>query len=208
MLKWLLPQEDRFFVLLKEQAENVLAGCQAFLEMMRKFDNPEGKADKVHQIEHQGDNLRQTIKHALDATFVTPIDREDIHALSKSIERVANFIDGAAKRMVLFKIKKPTSVMLKLGEILERAIQEMCAVMPKLSKPALSEDIRIHLREIDALEKEGDRVYQSAIAILFQEEKDAIKVIKVKEVTEYIENAIDMVDRVGQVVETIVVKHA
>ena len=208
MLRWLLPQEDRFFALITQQVENVLAACQALLDMMRRYENLEEKAERIHTLEHQGDNLRNTIKHALDATFVTPIDREDIHGLAKSIDRINDCIDGAAKRMVLYRIKKPTPPMIKLGEILERCLNELCFVVPKLSSPAMSEDIRVHLRELDSLEKEADRIHQTAIAHLFQEEKDAIKVIKFKEVSELLESAVDACERVGQVIETIVVKHA
>lgn len=112
MLKWLLPKEDRFFALFTEQAENVLTGSRALLDLMRAFTDTEKKAARVHEIEHQGDVLSQTILNSLDATFVTPIDREDIHALASSIDKVLDFIDAAAQRMVLLRLKKPTADML------------------------------------------------------------------------------------------------
>src|SRR5687768_14850798 len=106
MPKWLLPKEDRFFTLFTEQATNVLTGARALLELMRNYTDQDKKAAHIHQIEHQGDNLAHTINNSLDATFVTPIDREDIHALASSIDKIIDYIDAAAKRMVLLKLKK------------------------------------------------------------------------------------------------------
>jgi predicted phosphate transport protein (TIGR00153 family) len=208
MLKWLLPKEDRFFALFTEQAENVLAGARALVDLLRNYENTEKKSAHIHQIEHQGDNLAQTINNSLDATFVTPIDREDIHALAASIDKIMDFIDAAAKRMVLLKVKKPTKEMLELGDLIERCAQELVKVVPKLSNPTFSEEIRIHLNELTRLEKEGDHIHHGALARLFEEEKDPIKLIKVKEVTEFLEEAIDRFERVGHIIESIVVKNA
>lgn len=208
MLKWLLPKEDRFFALFTEQAENVLTGSRALLDLMRAYTDTEKKAARVHEIEHQGDVLAQTILNSLDATFVTPIDREDIHALASSIDKVLDFIDAAAQRMVLLRLKKPTADMLKLGELIERAAQELCRVVPKLSNPTFSEEIRVHLNELVRLEKEGDQIHHAALARLFEEEKDAIKLIKIKEITEFLEEALDRFERAAHVIESIVVKNA
>lgn len=208
MLKWLLPKEDRFFALFTEQAENVLTGARALLDLMRAFTDTEKKAARVHEIEHQGDVLSQTILNSLDATFVTPIDREDIHALASSIDKVLDFIDASAQRMHLLRLKKPTADMIKLGELIERAAQELCRVAPKLSNPSFSEEIRVHLHELVRLEKEGDQIHHAALAKLFEEEKDAIKLIKIKEITEFLEEALDRFERVAHVIESIVVKNA
>jgi uncharacterized protein len=208
MLKWLLPKEDRFFTLFTEQATNVRTGARALCELLKNYTDQERKAAHIHQIEHQGDNLAQTIRTSMDATFVTPIDREDIHALASSIDKVIDFIDAAAKRMVLLRLKKPTSDMIKLAELIERCADELCLVVPKLDNPTFSEEIRIHLNEIVRLEKEGDMIHHNAIAKLFEDEKDPIKLIKVKEVTEFLEEAVDMFERVGHVIESIVVKNS
>lgn len=208
MLKWLLPKEDRFFTLFTEQATNVLTGARALLDLVKNYQDQDKKAASIHQIEHQGDNLAQTINNSLDATFVTPIDREDIHALASSIDKVMDFIDAAAKRMVLLRLKKPTGDMVKLAELIERCAEELCKVVPKISNPQFAEEIRIHLRELTRLEKEGDQIHHGALAKLFEEEKDPIKLIKVKEVTEFLEEAIDRFERIGHVIESIVVKNS
>jgi predicted phosphate transport protein (TIGR00153 family) len=208
MLKWLLPKEDRFFTLFTEQATNVLTGAKALSDLVKNFTDQEKKAAQIHQIEHQGDNLAHTINNSLDATFVTPIDREDIHALASSIDKTIDFIDASAKRMVLMKLKKPTPEMIRLCELIERCAEELCRVVPKLSNPQFSEEIRIHLNEMVRLEKEGDQIHHAAIAKLFEEEKDPIKLIKIKEVTEFLEEAVDTFERVGHVIESIVVKNS
>jgi predicted phosphate transport protein (TIGR00153 family) len=208
VLRWLLPQEDRFFALFKEQVENVLTGARALLDLLRHYENVDHKTTQIHQIEHQGDNLCHAINNSLDSTFVTPLDREDIHALAGSIDRVIDYIDAGAKRMQVFHIKKPTAEMIKLAEYIERCVVELSQVVPKLSNPSYSEVIRVHLAEIVRLEKEADQLHHHALARLFEDEKDAIKLIKLKEVTEFLENAVDMCERVSQVIESIVVKNA
>lgn len=208
MLKWLLPKEDRFFVLFTEQAENVLTGSRALLDLMRAFTDTETKAARIHEIEHQGDVLAQTINNSLDATFVTPIDREDIHALASTIDKTMDYIDASAQRMVLLRLKKPTQDMIKLGELIEHCAQELCRVVPKLSNPSFSEEIRVHLNELTRLEKEADRIHHGALARLFEEEEDPIKLIKIKEITEFLEEAIDRFERVAHIIESIVVKNA
>ncbi|MBI4864611.1 MAG: DUF47 family protein [Candidatus Riflebacteria bacterium] len=208
MLNWFLPRETRFFAMLTEQVENVLVAAKALLDLLHKYENLEEKVENIHQIEHRGDNLCLALNRSLAATFITPIDREDIHALARSIERMNDYIDAAAKRMQLFRIKKPTAAMIKQGELIQRCAAELVKMIPKLSNPTFSEDIRVHIREIDSLEKEGDRVHHTALAELFQEEKDAIKIIKFKEVLEYLEEAIDSCHGVCHVIETIVVKNA
>ena len=207
MLKWLLPKEDRFFGLFTEQAENVQTGARALVDLLRNYTDQEKKAAHIHQIEHQGDNIAQTIANSLDATFVTPIDREDIHALLNAIDKTIDFIDAAAKRMVILRVKKPTKEMLELGDLIERCSSELVRVVPKLSNPTFAEEIRVHLNELTRLEKEGDRIHHDALAKLFEEEKDPIKLIKIKEVTEFLEEAIDRFERVGKVIESIVVKN-
>jgi predicted phosphate transport protein (TIGR00153 family) len=208
MLKWFLPREDRFFGLIHEQAETALSAVRTLIDLLKNYQDVQQKVEKIHQLEHDGDNLFHTINNSLDSTFVTPIDREDIHALSFAMDKVVDFIDAGAKRLVLFHIKKPAPAMLKLAEVLERAVIQLCKAVPKLSNPSFGEEIRVHLTEIEGLEKEGDRIHHSAIAQLFDEEKDAIKLIKVKEVMEFFENSIDMCQRVGHVIESIVVKNA
>jgi uncharacterized protein Yka (UPF0111/DUF47 family) len=109
---------------------------------------------------------------------------------------------------VLLRLKKPTQDMVRLGELIERCANELCLVVPKLSNPSFSEEIRVHLGEIVRLEKEGDQVHHAALAKLFEDEKDPIKLIKIKEITEFLEEAIDSVERGGHIIESIVVKNA
>src|ERR1051325_1391747 len=141
MLKWLLPREERFFFLIKGQAENVLAGARALLDLLRNYENVETKAKQIHQIEHQGDNICQSINNSLNTTYLNPIARADIHALASSIDKVIDYIAAGAKRMLIFRLKKPTPEMITLGELIERCAIELCQVVPKLSNPSLSEEI-------------------------------------------------------------------
>lgn len=207
MLKWLLPKEDRFFALMKEQADVVLAAARLLKELLHRYEDVEEQTRKIHDLEHQGDNMALSIRNSLDSTFVTPIDREDIHGLTAMVDHVLDFIDAAAKRMIIFRLKKPTPEMIELGDILERTVLEIDQLIPKLSNLGQSEEIRVHCSEIVRLEKEADQIHHRALARLFEAEKDAIKLIKIKEVTEFLENAVDTCKDVGHVIESIVVKN-
>lgn len=205
MLKWLLPKEDRFFALFTEQAENVLTGARALLDLMRSFQDTEKKAGRIHEIEHQGDVLAQTILNSLDATFVTPIDREDIHAMARTLDDVMDEIDNAAHLIPLYKIEKIRGGARELTRVILEQCDEIRKAVDSLEQ---RKGVLERCIEINRLENEADRIHKTALGLLFDEERDPIMVMKWKEIFDVLEEATDCCEDVANLLENIVVKHS
>ena len=129
------PHREKFFDLFKQSAENALAGARALKEMLARYENPQESWKKLKDLEHEGDRLTHRTIRSLNQTFLTPIDAEDIHALTTALDNVMDAIEASASRMVLFKIEKPTSEALELAEIIVVAAEQLVKAvshMPRL----------------------------------------------------------------------------
>ncbi|MET9000427.1 DUF47 family protein [Amycolatopsis sp. Hca4] len=200
------PRGTRFFDLLAEAAKNLVAGTALLRELVAADPGDrEPIAKRLHEVEHQGDELTHTIMVELNSSFVTPFDREDIQALAAKIDDVLDFMDTAADLAVLYRIgafPPGTDVLLR---VLCRAAELTAAAMPGLSKVGELEPFWI---EINELENEADRVYRRILAHLFEPGGDALEVLKTKEVVEQFELAADGFEHLADVVQTIAVKES
>jgi len=143
------PHREKFFDLFKQSAENALAGAKALKEMFERYDNPPESWKKLKDLEHEGDRLTHRTIRSLNQTFLTPIDAEDIHALTTALDNVMDAIEAGASRMVLFKIDRPTAAALELSEIIVTATEQLVKAvshMPRL------DDIDEYCIEINRLE--------------------------------------------------------
>lgn len=199
----MIPTEKRFFDMLKAQSAKTLEGVEALSDMVNKFENVEEKAKKIKHIEEEGDQLRHNITDELNRTFITPIDREDINALSSSLDNVLDLADGAATRLVLFEIKKVPQSLITLVGILLKATREVNAAVQCLTK-AHEDFSKCHI-SIHKLENEADTIQKSAIANLFKTE-DVVNILKLKELIERVEDAIDRCEDVSDVIDDILIK--
>jgi len=201
----IIPREEKFFEMFNTMAEYAEATVSLLVEMMEKFDNLHDRASAIKGKEHLGDTLIHDLIRKLNSTFVTPMDREDIHKLASSMDDIIDLVDAAASRVILFDITEPVDGAPELARILRLQTQEI-----QKAVRALPEQSRILERcvEIHRLENEGDRVFQEAIGRLFKTEKDPIELIKRKEVLESLEEAADTCEDVANVLEGIVVKNA
>ncbi len=201
----ILPREQKFFELFGEQAGVLHEAAKVLLEMMEKCDHNVGEgANAIKKLEHRGDTMTHDIITRLNQTFITPLDREDIHALSSRLDDVLDLIDASATRMVLFKIRETRPAAIELARIIQRAAAEILAAVPHILEKR--EKILEHCEEISRLEHESDTVSRNAIAQLFDEERDPIALIKWKEMYEVLEAAVDKAEDVGDVLESIVLK--
>jgi len=205
ILRKLLPSEEGFLTLFVRQAENVDAGATALVAMLRSFQDPQGEARRIKDIEHVGDTITHDLITRLNQTFITPFDREDIHELSSKVDDVLDLADSAAGRMVLYGVKTVRPGVVELAEILAKATHEILAAVRVLDQ---QDHILSHCIEINRLENEGDRVSRALIAQLFEEEKNPVEIIKWKEIIEAIETSIDKCEDVANVIETIILKQA
>jgi predicted phosphate transport protein (TIGR00153 family) len=163
------------------------------------------KADEINELEHHCDELTHQIIQRLNRTFVTPIDREDIHALARSLDDVMDSIDGAASILRLYRITHVRFGARELARIISVSTEQMLGAMRVLEA---RRGVHAYAVEMNRLENEADRLHASAVGRLFEEERDPLTVIKWKEILDLLEAATDRCEDVANVVEGVVVKHA
>ncbi len=200
----ILPREEKFFQLFGEQAGVLHEAAKVLVEMLESAGEKDSDfANEIRKLEHRGDTMTHDILVRLNQTFITPLDREDIHALSTRLDDVLDLVDAIATRIVLYKLREKRPVAIELARIVHRTTYELLAAVPNLGK---HDKIMQHCQEINRLEHESDNVCSSAIAQLFDEERDPITLIKWKEIYEDLEGAVDKAEDVANVLETIVLK--
>ena len=200
----LLPSDDRFFDLFNEAATNA-AECARHLRDLINDDTGVRANDGVMKSEHRGDELTAEILQRLNTSFVTPFDREDIHALAEELDDVVDDMYSVAARLRL-TVHGPAFPELKeQAEILVKMADETVALVGRLASMKQTET---HLAGIDKLESEGDTIYRQALGRLFSGEYDALDVLRWKDIIEAMEAALNALEDVSNVVESIVLKHA
>ena len=205
LLQRLLPREERFFDLFVRQAENIQAGAEALAKMLSHYTGVPEQVQGIKAREHEGDELTHSLLTMLNQTFVTPLDREDIHELCSRLDDVIDLIDAAASRFVLYRVDYVREGTLDLVNVLLAATAEVTAAVRALPTP---DGAMQHCIEINRYENESDRLCRTLIAQLFDEETDPVQIIKWKEIFEVIETAVDKCEDVANVIEGIVIKSA
>jgi hypothetical protein len=210
ILSFLIPREKKFFPLFDKAAENLVA-ISTLLEKMVNTNDPEQRKAMIREIErmeHHGDTVCHEIFNELNSTFITPFDREDIHALNTALDDIIDYVHGSAKRIDLYQISELTPSIKKLSELILQASIELNVAVRELRNMKKPGKIKEACVRINSIENHADDIFDTAIARLFEEEKDAIKVIKMKEVLSNLETATDMCEDAANVIETIIVKYA
>lgn len=205
--EWLIPQDKHFFNMLENESNNVLDGSKAFLEMLRNYENIKEKQQIIKDIEHQGDDFVHEIFEELNKTFITPIDHEDISALASAFDDVLDYIEGTATRLVLYEIEKPEGDMIKLAEVIMSQVTELNLAIRGLRNIKNPKEIEKRCIEVNRLENVADDIYKSSVARLFRQ-KDAVEIMKLKEVYERLEFATDKCEDAANVISDIVVKNS
>ena len=200
----LIPREEKFYADFLSMADELQKGAR-LLEDMVATDHPVwDKADEIKEVEHKCDFLTHEIIQRLNRTFVTPIDREDIHALARSLDDVMDAIDAAATVVRLYRL---TSVRAGARELARVISASTVVIHHALAALEQTKGVAAHGVEINRLENEADRIHQQAVVRLFDEETNPIVVIKWKEALDFLEQATDRCEDVANVIESIVVKH-
>jgi uncharacterized protein len=211
----LVPRDDGFYPLFNDAAENVAECARRLRELLDLFSDDittasasrdlEKLVNLVTDCEQRGDELTRTILRRLHSSFVTPFDREDIHALAEELDDVVDEMQAAAELLVLHRVEKPLPEVRDLADILVKAAEANVALIAKL--PRLR-DMDSELEAIGRLESEGDRVYRRLIAHLFSGEFKAFNVLKWKDIVEAVEQSVNNIENISDIVESIVLKHA
>ncbi|MCK5426722.1 MAG: DUF47 domain-containing protein [Thermodesulfovibrionia bacterium] len=201
------PKQTDFFKMFEKAARNLKMAGTLLVEMMENFSEAEIKAKQIYDAEQEGDMLTHEVIRELNKTFLTPVDREDIHALISRIDDVLDLIWAAVDRMILFKITSSTPEAVELSKILLSTTEIIEKSVTTLKKKKYTY-VHEYCIEINRLENAADRVFRTALAKLFNEVTDPIFVIKWKEVYEHLEEALDNCEDVANILESIVLKHA
>jgi hypothetical protein len=204
----IIPREDSFFDLLESSAKNVLAGARLLRDLVEDYRDVPGRFQKLQDAEHAGDQVTHQILEKLNKTFVTPLDREDIHALTINLDDIMDAIELVGDRLLLYRIERPTDLMISLVRLLERCCEQIDQAIPLLRHAKRLKDILPHAVEINRLENEADRLTRAALSSLFDQPRDVLDVIKWKEVYDTLESAIDSTEDVADMMHGIVLKNA
>src|SRR5512147_3012651 len=200
-----LPRDEKYFVRFNELAKRTHESAV----MLNRFFTGEAPvptvADQIKRLEHECDQISHEILHGIDRTFITPIDREDIHQLAVRLDDVIDLIDGTVRRLAVFNISEPTGPSRKLSGIIVKITLEMVEAVADLRN---QKGVIEHCIRMKQYENEGDVAYQEAIGSLFRQAIEPIEVIKWKDVYDQMENCIDQAEGVAHVLESVVLKHS
>jgi hypothetical protein len=210
LLSKLLPESGsaQFFELFERHAERTREAAVSLAAMLRDGADPEKQAELIKGVEHQGDEITHMVIERLHQTFITPLDRDDIHRLISRMDDVLDLIDASSERIWLYGIRTMEPEARELGGVLLRAVEEMGHAVRGLRDMADRPRLIAHCTEINRLENEGDRLLRRAVARLFNEHPDPIHVIKWKEIYDNLENAIDRCEDVANVIEGVALEYS
>jgi predicted phosphate transport protein (TIGR00153 family) len=201
-----IPREVLFFDLFEQQSEHIIKAAQLLRELLNNFADARAKAHAIKEVEHQGDQVTHEVVKRLNTTFITPIDREDIHDLATRLDDVLDYIEAAAERLVVYRIKEPTSPSRAMAEVIVHQTHAMDRAIRCLR--TMDPGFHEHAVEVNRLENSADHLLRESLAALFEEQGDPIEVIKWKEIYETMETVTDRCEDVANVIEGIILKMA
>lgn len=210
ILQYVVPKDKKFFPLFEKASANLLDTSAALLQTVTAA-TPEIRKERIKEIErleHIGDAISHEIYHELDSSFITPFDREDIHKLASAIDDVVDYIHGSSKRIDLYKIETIPDAVVKLSELIHKGAEELNKAVKELRNMKNVINIREACIRINSIENHADDIFYTAVARLFEEEKNAIELIKMKEILSSLETATDKCEDAANILESILIKSA
>lgn len=199
------PVDASFYDLFAQSAQHLLTGAGLLAEMLNEDSNREDIARRMREAEHAADETTHAIVKQVNSTFVTPFDREDIYDLASGLDDVMDLMDEAVDWILLYEVGELPARFSELVEVLQRCAEVTAEAMPKLRSMADLEDYWI---EVNRLENTGDKAYRRILASLFSGQYEALEVLKLKDIVESLEGAIDAFETVANTVEQIAVKES
>lgn len=204
----LIPKNEKFFDMFEESASNLVRGATLLAELLEKWEDVEAKVKEISELEHHGDNITHRIIAQLHATFVTPIDREDIAHLAERMDDVMDLIEEAATATLIYEVKRPTKRAQELADILLKMTTEVSVAIPMMRQRKQLNKLPECCIEINRLENEADAMLRSALAELFHDEVDLVDVIKWRDIYAHMETATDRCEDIANVLEGVMIKRA
>ncbi len=210
----LLPREGNFFELFNQHGNYIVEGARAFILLIQNYADlqlREKYAAEVDRAEKQADRITAEVNRLLHKTFITPIDREQIHGLINAMDDILDLLQDATETMSLYDVRAMTEDVLRLGDLSAKCCERMqhaVSLLPKISQPATAEAAIKTCEEIDKLESDADRVMRSAMSKLFREETDVRELIKLKAIYELLESISDRCEDVANLIEGVVLENS
>ena len=202
----LLPRTEEFFALFVAVAQRNKEAAQHLHDLFEASpDRRRPIVDAIKRLEHEADQVTHEVVNRLDRTFITPLDREDIYQLASDLDDVMDAMDGTARRSQIFRVGQAPPGVKQLTEVILRMVAVLAEAVGRLKK---GDDVMRYCIEAKRLEEEGDAIYQEALGRLFETERDALEVIKWKEIYDTLELTLDQAEDVANVLESITLKHA
>ncbi|HNW38943.1 MAG TPA: DUF47 family protein [Candidatus Omnitrophota bacterium] len=203
-----LPKEHCFFDLFDKQVDYAVDAANYFKELVLKGSVDQASLEKIGNIEHQGDDVAHDIFKHLNKTFITPFDREDIHALAKELDNITDMINTISSRMMIYKLTPDNKKLAEFASLIQESVNAVCRAVKNLRNIKESKIIQEACIEINRLENVGDSLRDAALMELFEKNRDAIEVIKWKEIYQDAETVLDICEDVTHVVGAIILKQA
>lgn len=210
ILQFFMPKTDKFFILFEQASANLVVTSQVLVEALNAT-NIEKRTERIKEIErleHIGDSITHNIYKELSANFITPFDREDIHELASVVDDILDFIHGSAKRIELYKPQVITKEMQKMAELILTGNEELHKAILELRNLKNAQRIKEACIKINSIENHADDIFDIAVAKLFEHEKDAVEIIKIKEILAALETATDKCEDAANVLDSIIVKNS
>lgn len=204
----LVPQDKIFFTLFDDLSKTLKNIVEEFEKFLKDYQNKDKYLEKISSLDKQGKEISDKLRKELLSTFVTPMDREDIHSLTKLLNSIISHVNGAVVNFELYSIDKINEDLFPLSELLVRAVNELGILTSKLDNMSALEKLSPHILKLHEIEDDGDQAYRNGIRCLFKNNHDPIDVIKWKDIFNRVENAIDKCDDAGNVILGMVLKYA
>ncbi len=204
--EWIIPQDKIFFNILEQQSELVLKAAQLFKKMLKEPENFSANIKEMRRIEHEGDEIVHQMIHRLHKSFITPIDQEDLSSLTSLYDDVLDYIDSVANRIFMFEIKEPDDIIKEFADIIEEQVAEVNEALKQIRK-IKQQEIEKRFKQVHSLENVADDLHDKTIVKLYKE-KDAVKIIIMKEIYDFLEEITDKCEDVCLVIQDIVLKNA
>jgi predicted phosphate transport protein (TIGR00153 family) len=201
----LIPRDKGFFILFNSLAEKMKTSAEQLAQMFAEPQRLDHFVAAIKNTEHEADAIAHEVSQRIDKSFITPLDREDIHNLAQELDNVVDLIDGTARRVAMFKIRDSRPYASELAKILQKSVGSLQAAVLEIKNPRV---VATRAREVKVFEEEGDAMYQRAVGELFLGTPDPIDVIKWKEIYDTLEDALDRCQTAAQVIESISLKNS
>jgi uncharacterized protein len=202
-----LPAETKFYEWFEKATDNLLEAAEALEDLLDHYEQVESKVARITELEHRGDFIVHEVMHLLMHTLIIPLDGEDVERLISALDDSVDKIEATAVRMLIFRIEAPTEKARQLGHLIRSGASELHMAMPNLREKKNFRLVTEHIKEINTIENNGDRILREALVEIVNHKDDLYNLIRWKEIYEMLEETTDTMEDVADVLQRVVIKN-